>query len=111
MSGGHRLSGRQGLASRHSTQTLHVESVHPPQNLRLAWRRVASNRGARSSGVDKVTVKHIETRIGIERFLTMTRATLLDGSYRPHPVRRVMIPTRGPGLFRPLGVPTVHDRV
>jgi RNA-directed DNA polymerase len=86
--------------------------VTQPQNLRLAWRRVASNRGARSSGVDKVTVKHIETRIGVERFLTMTRATLLDGSYRPHPVRRVMIPKRGkPGLFRPLGVPTVQDRV
>ena len=48
--------------------------VTQPQNLRLAWRRVASNRGARSSGVDKVTVKHIETRIGVERFLTMTRS-------------------------------------
>ena len=52
-----------------------------PQNLRLAWRRVASNRGARSSGVDKVTVKHIETRIGVERFLTKTRTALRNGSY------------------------------
>src|SRR5437660_4694374 len=86
--------------------------VTQPQNLRLAWRRVASNRGARSSGVDKVTVKHIEARIGVERFLTKTRTMLLDGSYRPQPVRRVMIPKRGkPGLFRPLGVPTVRDRV
>lgn len=86
--------------------------VTQPQNLRLAWRRVASNRGARSSGVDKVTVKHIETRIGVERFLTTTRTILLDGSYRPQAVRRVMIPKRGrPGLFRPLGVPTVQDRV
>jgi Reverse transcriptase (RNA-dependent DNA polymerase) len=82
------------------------------RNLRLAWRRVASNRGARSSGVDKVTVKHIETRIGVERFLTKTRTALRNGSYRPQPVRRVMIPKRGkPGLFRPLGVPTVQDRV
>ena len=86
--------------------------VTHPQNLRLAWRRVASNRGARSSGVDKVTVKHIETRIGVERFLTKTRTALRNGSYRPQPVRRVMIPKRGkPGLFRPLGVPTVQDRV
>jgi hypothetical protein len=50
-----------------------------------------------------VTVKHIETRIGVECFLTKTRLVLLDGSYRPRPVRRVMIPKRGkPGLFRPL---------
>jgi group II intron reverse transcriptase/maturase len=62
--------------------------------------------------VDKGTVKHIETRIGVERFLTKTRTALRNGSYRPQPVRRVMIPKRGkPGLFRPLGVPTVQDRV
>lgn len=86
--------------------------VTHPQNLRLAWRRVASNRGARSSGVDRVTVKHIETRIGVTNFLTTTRAALRDRSYRPSPVRRVMIPKRGkPGQFRPLGVPTVRDRV
>ena len=86
--------------------------VTHPQNLRLAWRRVASNRGARSSGVDKVTVKHIETRIGVERFLTKTRTALRNRSYRPQLVRHVMIPKRGkPGLFRPLGVPTVQDRV
>jgi len=86
--------------------------VTHPQNLRLAWRRVASNRGARSSGVDRVTVHRIETRIGVEHFLTETRVMLRDGSYRPSPVRRVMIPKRGkPGQFRPLGVPTVRDRV
>jgi RNA-directed DNA polymerase len=83
-----------------------------PQNLRLAWRRVASNRGARTAGVDKVTVRRIEQRIGIEAFLAGLRTRLRNGSYRPSPVRRVMIPKRGrPGQFRPLGVPTVEDRV
>lgn len=85
--------------------------IHP-RNLRLAWRRVARNRGARSAGVDRVTVRQIEQRIGIERFLTGLREQLRNGSYQPSPVRRVMIPKRGkPGQFRPLGVPTVADRV
>jgi RNA-directed DNA polymerase len=83
-----------------------------PRNLRLAWRRVASNRGARSAGVDKVTVKQVEQRIGVERFLGDLGERLRSGRYLPSPVRRVMIPKRGkPGQFRPLGVPTVEDRV
>src|SRR5258708_33556944 len=83
-----------------------------PRNLRLAWRRVARNRGARSAGVDKVTVKQIEQRIGVERFLGDLGERLRSGRYLPSPVRRVMIPKRGkPGQFRPLGVPTVADRV
>jgi RNA-directed DNA polymerase len=85
--------------------------IHP-RNLQLAWRRVASNRGARTSGVDKVTVWRVQHRIGVDRFLAELREQLRDGSYCPSPVRRVMIPKRGkPGLFRPLGVPTVQDRV
>jgi RNA-directed DNA polymerase len=83
-----------------------------PRNLRLAWRRVARNRGARSAGVDKVTVKRIEQRVGVERFLGDLGERLRSGRYLPSPVRRVMIPKRGkPGQFRPLGVPTVEDRV
>ena len=83
-----------------------------PRNLRLAWRRIARNRGARSAGVDKQTVRSITRRKGIDRFLTEVRERLRNGSYRPSPVRRVMIPKRGkPGVFRPLGVPTVEDRV
>jgi RNA-directed DNA polymerase len=87
--------------------------VTDPRNLRLAWRRVASNRGARTAGPDKVTVRLIQRRAhGVERLLADTRAMLRDGDYRPMPVRRVMIPKRGkPGAFRPLGVPTVQDRV
>lgn len=83
-----------------------------PRNLRVAWRRVASNRGARSAGVDRLTVKQVEQRIGVERFLGDLGERLRSGRYLPSPVRRVMIPKRGkPGQFRPLGVPTVEDRV
>jgi RNA-directed DNA polymerase len=86
--------------------------VTDPRNLRLAWRRIASNRGARSSGPDRVTVKTIERREGPDRFLNRLRRQLRSGDYRPTPVRRVLIPKRGkPGEFRPLGVPTVRDRV
>ena len=86
--------------------------VTDPRNLRLAWRRVASNRGARSAGPDKRTVRDIQRREGPQRFLDRLRRQLRNGSYRPTPVRRVMIPKRGkPGKLRPLGVPTVKDRV
>jgi group II intron reverse transcriptase/maturase len=86
--------------------------VTDPRTLRVAWRRVASNRGARSAGVDGVTVRQIIRRDGVMPFLTDLRERLRSGSYRPSPVRRVMIPKRGKPLrFRPLGVPTVEDRV
>jgi hypothetical protein len=86
--------------------------VSDPRNLRMAWRRVESNGGARSAGVDRVTVDSIVKRDGVAHFLTDTRRRLRTGAYRPRPVRRVMIPKRGkPGQFRPLGVPTVRDRV
>jgi len=83
-----------------------------PHNLRVAWWRVASNRGARSAGVDGLTVRRIEQRVGIFRFLDELRENLQTGQYSPSPVRQVLIPKRGkPGQFRPLGVPTVADRV
>lgn len=86
--------------------------VTDPRNLRLAWRRVAANRGARSSGVDKTTVKDVIRGPGIMSFLTRIRRELRTGAYQPQPVRRIMIPKPGkPGKFRPLGIPTVKDRV
>ncbi|WP_217425579.1 group II intron reverse transcriptase/maturase, partial [Magnetospirillum sp. SS-4] len=86
--------------------------VTDPHNLRVAWKRVASNRGARSSGPDRLTVRTIQDRIGVDHFLADTRRRLRTGAYQPTPVRRVMIPKRGkPGQFRPLGVPTVRDRL
>ena len=85
--------------------------VTDPRNLRCALARVASNRGRNTPGVDKVTVKRIVS-LGIDDFLQELRRDVRSRSFRPSPVRRVMIPKRGkPGKFRPLGIPTVTDRV
>ncbi|MBL8740062.1 MAG: group II intron reverse transcriptase/maturase, partial [Myxococcales bacterium] len=81
------------------------------RNLRPALARVTRNRGARTSGVDGVTVRKLLKRGG-DVFLAELRAELRSGQYKPSPVRRVQIPKPGqPGKFRPLGIPTVKDRV
>ncbi|OLT26427.1 group II intron reverse transcriptase/maturase [Nocardiopsis sp. CNR-923] len=75
--------------------------------LREAWRRVKDNRGG--SGIDRITLEDVES-YGVERMLDQLRQDLLEGKYRPSPVRRVDIP-KPRGGTRPLGIPTVRDRV
>jgi len=80
--------------------------------LRHAWQGVASNRGRRTAGIDGMTVGRIRNGIGEQRFLEGLQAELRSGAYRPSPARRKLIPKAGkPGQFRPLGIPTVKDRV
>lgn len=76
------------------------------ENMVRAWKRVKANKG--SAGVDGRTV--LETGEYLEQAWPDIRAGLLDGSYRPEPVRRVGIPKPGGGT-RELGIPTAVDRL
>lgn len=72
-----------------------------------AWERVRKNKGA--AGVDRITVAAVED-YGVDRMLRELRHDLREGRYRPAPARRVEIP-KPRGGKRPLGIPTVRDRV
>lgn len=84
------------------------DRIHRGDVLWEAWKRVRVNRGA--AGVDRVTLAMVEEEYGVERLLAELQCDLRAGSYRPAPARRVDIPKPAGGV-RPLGIPTVRDRV
>jgi RNA-directed DNA polymerase len=84
------------------------DRIHRGDVLWEAWERVCRNRGA--AGVDRVTLAFVEEEYGVERLLAELQHDLRTGSYRPAPARRVDIP-KPAGGSRPLGIPTVRDRV
>jgi RNA-directed DNA polymerase len=84
-----------------------MDKVHPGRVLRAAYPRVAANDGA--AGVDQVTVAMFEGRL--EENLTDLSDALRTGTYRPQAIRRHYIPKPGGQERRPLGIPTVRDRV
>jgi RNA-directed DNA polymerase len=96
-------------AKRSKTRRFHAlyDRIYRSDVLWEAWRRVRSNRGA--AGVDAETIQAIEKR-GVGEFLAEIQAALRAGQYRPFPVKRRYIP-KADGKQRPLGVPTVRDRV
>lgn len=82
------------------------DRIYRPDILKRAWGEVRANGG--SAGVDGETIEEIESRS--EAYLQALEAELKEGRYRPRPVKRVYIP-KPDGRLRPLGIPTVRDRV
>jgi len=83
-----------------------VDKTIRPVTLEAAWQKVERNKGA--AGVDGQSVERFAA--GADRYLSELHEHLKNGSYRPSPIKRVNIP-KGSGQVRPLGIPTVKDRI
>ena len=83
-----------------------LERILEPENLNKAFKRVKKSKG--SHGVDKMEVEHLLQHLKDEG--ERLRKSILEGKYQPMPVRRVEIP-KDNGKKRPLGIPTVSDRM
>jgi group II intron reverse transcriptase/maturase len=104
-------SGRERVASqRKAVVKAHslIDKVYSWDNLWTAWRRVRANKGVH--GLDRVTIRAYEQ--DVETHLRELQRKLMEDRYEPLPVRRVYIPkASNPKQMRPLGIPTVTDRV
>jgi RNA-directed DNA polymerase len=83
-----------------------IDKVYSLKTLYIAWQQVKSNKG--SAGVDKVSIEKFEYKE--ELYLQELQLCLQEQRYNPQPVKRVTIPKAG-GKKRPLGIPTVKDRI
>jgi len=84
-----------------------IDKVYDPRNLDSAYQKVKQKKG--SAGVDHVTISQFTHHL--ERNLETLSTSLKSGYYRPQAIRRVWIPKPGSCEKRPLGIPTVRDRV
>jgi len=84
-----------------------IDKVHADKTLELAWAKVRANAGG--SGVDRITIERFAK--DCPRGLLDLQEQLHTASYQPLPVKRVWIPKPGTPERRPLGIPTVRDRI
>jgi group II intron reverse transcriptase/maturase len=85
-----------------------VDKVYKMKNLELAWQKVRQNQGV--GGIDGQSIEAFGENLSEN--LKRLHKELKDNTYSPQPVRQKMIPKPGqPGKLRPLGIPTVYDRV
>jgi RNA-directed DNA polymerase len=83
-----------------------IDKVYASDTLELAWTKVEANEGA--AGVDGQSIDRFAARA--DDYLSELATAVREGSYRPQAVKRVEIP-KGDGRMRPLGIPTVKDRI
>ena len=104
------LQGKLGHASKaNQRRRFHAlyDKVYRKDVLLVAWEKVRVNKGA--AGIDRQTLADVEA-MGVQEFLQHCQQDLKEGKYQPQPVRRKYIPKKD-GKQRPLGIPTVRDRV
>src|SRR5216683_1135254 len=79
----------------------------------VAWQKLSQNTGSQTPGTDRMTRRKVEKRAGgVAASLEEIREELRNGTYKPQPVRQRLIPKPGkPGKLRPLGIPTLKDRL
>lgn len=84
-----------------------MEIITSNENIELAYRNIKKNTGSKTSGINRHTINDI-AHIENDELVDYIRNRLKD--YKPHPVRRVEIP-KANGKTRPLGIPTIEDRI
>jgi group II intron reverse transcriptase/maturase len=85
-----------------------IDKIYKPKNLELAWEKVKRNKGA--AGIDGQSIEEFENN-RVEN-LKRLHDGLQNKTYQPQPVKQQLLPKSGqPGKYRPLGIPTIFDRV